>query len=511
MVNVYGQVEKFYNEYMDAEHVLPMDIVERYLRKNAWHGSGDDDLKRLWDILRIALLYVMETKLYALEALIPGDYQEIAYRIAEERGTDTLDEQSVTGILDVFEDFYKYLQRIKYAELQEQLQEAKDSFYEDGHFLLPERHPAGEFYSVLEHLEEITPEDMDKLNDILDKLLQSIGEYFHQTGFLMDLTRAVALFGGPNYEHPDEQDKEAQDSFWFSFWDYFLFDYHLLQTDDTPLQYFYAHEKGKLDPTEKAIVRDLLKARFTVFYIEDMDGEYITCRDMFTDEVIELPAPDSFIPDYKRVILYGHIHARGVMLLNYITTVPASGRLRNRIKDEILRQLELFRYQRPDATREMFFARQAAAVRHTIHILTDFAQLKVVPMKDYPAPIVQTEGLHEKYAASEKRLGDAARKLGFSVHAVQMLIKFYADFLTRSTLSDTLKRRASVLTAVILMFCRINGMDLLSVKGSLEILGSNQEDVFQMAPNVQEATGCIPFDPRYMTEEGFVQSLFVQT
>ena len=81
MVNVYGQVEKFYNEYMDAEHVLPMDIVERYLRKNAWHGSEDNDLKGLWDILRIALLYVMETKLYALETLIPSDYQEIAYRI----------------------------------------------------------------------------------------------------------------------------------------------------------------------------------------------------------------------------------------------------------------------------------------------------------------------------------------------------------------------------------------------------------------------------------------------
>ena len=74
-----------------------------------------------------------------------------------------------------------------------------------------------------------------------------------------------------------------------------------------------------------------------------------------------------------------------------------------------------------------------------------------------------------------------------------------------------MKRRASVLTAVILMFCKINGMDLLSVKGSLELLGSNQEDVFHMAPTVQEATGCIPFDPRYMTEEGFVQSLFVQT
>ena len=509
MANVYENVEKFYDGYMEAEHILPLDVVERYLRRRAWRGIPDEELKRRWDIIKAALSYVMEMKLYALESLIPSDYQEIIYRLAEGQ-EDAPDERRVMEVMDGFEDFYKYLRRTGFAQLMEQLREARSSFYEGDRFVMPERCQRGEFYSVLEHLEEITPEDMEMLNDILDKLLQDIGTYFHQPRFLLDLTRAVTLFGGPNYEHPDDQDVEAQESFWFSFWDYFLFDYHLLRTDDTPLQYYYAHEKGRLDSAENDIVRDLLKARFTIFCIEDMDGEYITCRDMFTDEILELPVPDFFVPDYKRVVLYGHIHARGVMLLNYITTVPASGRLRQRIKDEILRQYELFRYQCPDATREMFFARQAAAIRHTIHILTDFAQLKVVPMKDYPAPIAQAEGIHGRYAAAEKRLADAAKKLGFSVYGIRLMEKFYGDFLTCSELSDALKRRAATLTAVMLVFAKINGMDLLEVKGGVEVLGAAREEVFRMAPEVQKATKSIFFDPRYLTEEGFVHALFVR-
>ena len=510
MSNVYEKVEEFYDKYIEAEHILPMDVAERYLRRRAWAGTSDDELKDRWHLLETTLFYVIEMKLYALEALIPDDYQEIVYRLAEEESAE-LTESYVMKAMDGFEDFYKYLRTTGFAQLTGQLKEARGAFYEKKKFLMPERHQRGEFYSILEHLEEITPEDMDELNDILDKLLWNIGEYFHREEFLVDLTRAMALFVGPNYRHPEEGDKEAHESFWFSFWDYFLFDYHLIQTDDTPLQYFYTHEKKTMDAAEVDIVRDLLKARFTIFYIESMDGEYVTCRDLFTEEVIELPAPDTFIPDYQRVVLYGHIHARGVMLLNYITTVPASGRLRQRIKDEILRQLDLFRYQYPEADREMFFARHAAAVRHTIPILTDFAQLKVVPMKDYPAPVPTEEGIREKYAAAEKRLGSAAQEVGFSIYSTKLILKLYEDFLVKSSLSDGMKRRAVVLTGILLAFGKINGIDLieLEIQGVIDVLDVDRDKAYDMMQKIQQATGYIPFDPRYLVEEGFVQSVFV--
>ena len=508
MANVYGQVNRFYDGHMEAEHILPMDLVERYFRQNAWQGASDRKLKAWWSVLSETLRYIMEMKLYDLSSLTIYDYQEIVYRVAEKRKDVALDEKNIQKILDFYDNFYQYMANIDFMDLREYFQEARKSFYESGKFAMPERRQVGNFYSTLEHLEEITPEDMEELNAILARILRNVGEYFHQPKFFVDLARAVMLFGGPGHEQPDEEDAEAKESFWFSFWDYFMFDYHLLETDETPLQHFYASEKARLDPTDLDIIRDLLRAKFTVFYIEDMDGEYASCRDMFTDEVIELPAPDAFLPDYRRMVLYGHIHARGVMLLNYITTLPASSRLRKRMKDEILRQFELFKYQEPDATREMFFSRQAAAVRHTIRILSEFAQLKVVPMKHYPAPIVRDKGLSVQYAAAEKRLEDAAAKVGFGHHGIRLLLKFYEDFLTCSSLSEDMKRRASVLTAVLLVFSGINGVNLMDIKGGMDVLGADREDVLGMAPEIETATRCISFDPRYLTEEGFVQILF---
>ncbi len=506
MANVYGQVHEFYKDHSDAAHILPKDIVERYLRRKAWQGADDRELKGKWGILSVMLLYAMEIKVYDLSYLTLYDYQEIVYRVAENRKMVLLDEAHVCSLLDSIDDFYGYLKQIDFSDVREFLQEVRESFYEDGSFAMPERCQTGEFYRNLEHMEEVSQEDLDMLNDILDKLLRDISEYFHQPQFLMDLTRAVSLFGGPDYEHPD--DEASQDVFWFRFWDYFLFDYHLLQTDDTPLRYFYVQQKECLESAEVDIIRDLLRARFTVFYIEGMDEDYITCRDLFTEELIELPAMDAFLPDYRRVVLYGHIHARGVMLLDYITIVPASDRLRRRMKEEILRQFELFRYQEPEATRERFFFREAAAIRHTIQILSDFTQLKVVPVKSYPAPITRAEGLQERYAVAENRLKDAALKLGFSIHGIQLIVRFYEDFLTQSAISDTLKRRASTLTAVLMVFSRINGLDILGVRGGMDVLGADRSDVFRMVPEVEKATECIAFDPRYLTEEGFVQALF---
>lgn len=112
----------------------------------------------------------------------------------------------------------------------------------------------------------------------------------------------------------------------------------------------------------------------------------MTCRNLFTDECIDLPDPDWIYPDAEHMIFFGHLHARGVMMLNYVTSLPASDKLRRRMKDIILRQLEFFRCQKPGATLDDFFQRDAVAVRHTLNIMANFAQLNVVPLRKAPKP-----------------------------------------------------------------------------------------------------------------------------
>ncbi|MBO5650569.1 MAG: hypothetical protein J5908_03645, partial [Selenomonas sp.] len=79
MENVYSLVEEFYKKNMAAGQIVPQEIVEAYLRRNAWHGAGDDELKRLWSVICLLITYVDQQDLYSLGSLTVYDYQEIIY------------------------------------------------------------------------------------------------------------------------------------------------------------------------------------------------------------------------------------------------------------------------------------------------------------------------------------------------------------------------------------------------------------------------------------------------
>lgn len=512
MMNVYGRLDVFYKEHAGVSRILAKDLAEKFLRRTAWQGADEEILNLQWTVIAECILYMKKIQLFDFVSLTSHDYQEIFYRLIEDEKIFLPNESQAVLFFDLIGNFYAYLKRLGYVDIAPYLQEAKNSFYESDGFVMPKRRPENDFYASLEHMDEITAEDMEVLNEILDVLLQKIGEYFRQPQFLADLTRAVTLFEGPNVAMKQGEDLTAeQEAFWFSFWDYFLFDYHLIQTDKRPLAYYYEHEKKHLNSTEIDIIKDLLKARFTVFYIESIEDNYVFCKDIFTDDIIELPVPESFIADYKKVILYGHIHAHGVMLLNYITSVPASEKLRHRIKDEILYQYDLFKYQQPEAAMSDFLGRQAASVRHVIRILTEFAQLRVLPMRTYPKPIDSSDFPRDSYAAAETRLCRAAKRLGFSFYATGLLVKMYEDFLVISDISDASKRRVSTLTAILFVFAKINGIEMVDLKNIINHFGAKHEAIFLMVSEIQNNLRCILYDPRYITEEGSVQALYMES
>ena len=110
--------------------------------------------------------------------------------------------------------------------------------------------------------------------------------------------------------------------------------------------------------------------------VEETYEDHIVCSDLLREEEVVLPRPD--IPGaLEKNILFGHICDEGMMMLNYITAVPASRPLQRRIKDTIQQEYELFLYQSPKADMDDFLAREAALVRHTIHMLASRARLNV--------------------------------------------------------------------------------------------------------------------------------------
>lgn len=506
MGNVYSLVEDFYKENTIAEQIVPQEAVEAYLRRNAWHGADDEALKRLWGVISLLITYVDQLNLYSLGSLTVYDYQEIIYRYANDRADFMLAEADINRFFAAADKFYDYLQRAhKTEDYRPGLMAAKESLYEGGYFFLPDRRDGDEFYSSLEHMEEVSPETMQRLNKMLDELLHRIDDYYKQPSFRRDMDRAVVMYAGPEYDDREMGSNDERHNFWLGFWDFFLFDYHLIGSDEFPLRYYYEHERDKLSTSEQDILRDLLRSRFTVFRIEAVGEDFVSCRNFFTDESFELPVPELAMGNYNHGILYGHIHSHGVMLLNYITALTASPKLQRRMKDVVLRQYNLFKFQQPQADMQDFFARNAGVVRHTLQILAGYAQLNVIKSRSVGQPIAENPEIGDAFTEDIGMLRRVAKHVGFSHYEIRLLEKFFKDYLT---LADVQKTNDIMITAVLLEFARINGVDLSGQSEIFELLGIDSKSVWDYMKQIQEVLDSELFDPRYITEEAFIKSLY---
>ena len=513
MPNVYDKMKLFYASRPKAmQSFLPRETVERFLRQGAWQGVGDDELKRQWKVLELLLTVADEWKTDALEFIPAGDYREMYRRFIQGRRLGTEKQiRELEYFFQVLLRFFEFYGKEDADFYRERLRDAKNSFFAEGQFILPKPQEKEDFYSVLDHKEMLFPEDMEKLNEILDGILAKLGEYFHKGKFIMDFTRAMAMYGGKDFD-PGRDIKEAdQEDFYFGFWDYFLFDYHLIETDTTPLAHYYQCEHKKLSFTESSIIRDLLKARFTIFSIEGMREDAVICRDLFTDEQMELPLPEVETADYHRTIFLGHVHNSGVMLLNYITSIPASPKLRGRIKREVLRQYELFRYQEPEAELSDFFRREAAAVRQTVFILTEYAQLNVLPFQQYAEPVPrEKDKLPRGFDDAVDDLETLGHGSGMSLHAVYLLRGLYTDYCLLTEDAPDVQQSPDAVVAVLYVFYLVNGLKEESAKRSISAFQRPWNKVRNLAASIYEKLRCKPYDPRYLTEEGFIQMLYTE-
>ena len=504
MNNVYALVEHFYEKNIDAELIVSQETIEKYLRRKAWQGADDDALKEIWAIVSLLILFVEQMNLYSLASLTPYDYQEIFYRYQQVNKDFRLDENSIKRFLSIVEAFFSYLVTFDDEEdYRPYLQDARKALYDNGAFFLPPRRSADEFYSSLEHMAEVSPEAMQKLNQLLDSLLHQVRAYYRDDIFKADIDRATLMYVGPEYE-----EKTDKNLFWQGFWDFFLFDYHLLDTDAIPLRHYYEQKKEGMTSSEQDVLRDLLRSEFTVFSIVSFDEEFVTCQNLFTDECMELPLPEMASPAFENCLLYGHIHSRGVLLLNYITSIPASCKLKKRMKDMVLRQYELFKFQLPDASLKDFFGREAGAVRHTLQILSGFAQLSMVPVRAIPRPLPRNRVLADSYSSEETVLYHYGSQFGYGKFELTLLLKLFEDYIEVRALPYDKDQVYAIMTAALLKFAQINGTDLTTIPDMYELLGAETQAVTSHMQMMQDVLGCLLFDPRYLSEDGFIRALY---
>ena len=504
MENVYEVVSSFYWEEPDLEEIVPRREIERFLRKHAWQGDSEYDLLDTWYQVQVLLEYMLTISLTDFDEMTADEYSRAIQYI--EQQTDepiTLDEAS--DLFEAWHSFYEHLLDVKLIESIDALEEAQRRMTGSDELTYLETisltDKINSMQGELVHADSEPPEFNQFLAKMVDGLLLKMSAFFQQQQFIKDFERALYFYTGPFLDVVMKKDA----AFWYGFWDYFLFDYRLIQSDRTPIMLFDAEMYDMLNIEEQRVMNDLKKVRFTVFYVKgSLDNGWAECVDLFTDETFALPKSELRSADsFDKKVYYGHIRTNGVVLVNHIVAIEASAAVRRRIKSEVLNQLALFRCSHPDATLSEFFSRHGCAVRHLMDILVSMRNVSVM------------SSAHLSVMQSVDRDNAISLRLAKEIEAVVPTLSLYDKRQIGKMCTDYLARKchslaidAVTITAMVGVYLELNHDQLMKLR-SVVMTEVDQEEVERRQSIIKEELSIVRFDARYLSEEGFIFSLFI--
>lgn len=507
MKNVYDQVLTFYEE-VPWEFVVKKEWVEGFFRQKAWQGSTDEELRDIWHDLEMFLQYLIQTEHNYYE-----DMEDISmedYSLAIEWMTVHISGfkpslKKVRRWFDVLLDFCRYLLSKKIIPDIEELTRAA-AMIAGGkklNLIKPSLLDELDNMAVSVRNMELEPQ-ANQIGEAIERLMNKLGTYFQQHDFEDDFERALFIYTGPLESAPNDE----YDEFWLGFWDYFLFDYHLLAEDITPLTHFQ-RSKGHTIPADEAqFLNELLSAKFTVFYIKSLiSQQWVECVNLFTNEVFKLPIPDLDYQKLKKLVFFGHVFSEDMVIVNYVTSIELSVRLRKRIKEEVIKQKIIFDIQNPNASWNDFFQRHAAAVRHTFNVMGTFAKVNITPFvnleRKFPV-IAQIRVPDEKVM---ELLDEFMPQYAFSAYDVILAKKMWHDY---NQLAKVVVRKAGVWAAAVIYAYahNVNSLELVHLQELADVFDVSVAAIRHNREKLSEAMSLTKFDPRYINEEGFILSLF---
>ncbi|MDL2280486.1 hypothetical protein LJC10_01350 [Selenomonadales bacterium OttesenSCG-928-I06] len=533
--NVYGSISSFFEENAQLDILINQEDIEGFLRQKAWQGKTDKDLKDIFDKLQMFLSYVFYTNISNLEELSASEYS-LAIEWMEVQFEFEANFTSVNDFFIILKDFYDYLIKKKVIVNKLELEKASAlmTIGKQLNFIEPSLQY---FYNTylnddedikrlpdkkISVLPNIVSEDIsEQIKEIVERLMLKFSSYFQKQEFEDDIDRAITLYTGPVNEIPEDTPELPDGNFWIGFWDYFLFDYHLLENDLTPLEHF-KNNFNNLSRDEKVFLEDIATAKFTVFHVEKIiDNDWLECINLLTEETFKIPNPDFDYTFIKKALFFGHIFfkqcGKEIIMINFITSIDVSSKLKVRIKEEIEKQKTIFQIQEPNASWDDFLQRHSNLVRHTIDLLSTYAKVNVTPhiYENKSSNSKRTKQLKESplYLDINRFIGEYLPKIACSKHDIKLTQKLWKDYY----LSDEKKLQEttnpfSVTAALIFTYLQINTDDETTKNSLLAILEQEinikREVIVQISNKIQKKMKIKQFDPRYLNEEGFLYMLY---
>ncbi|MBP3400927.1 MAG: hypothetical protein J6K70_04095 [Selenomonadales bacterium] len=504
MENVYEVVSSFYWEEPDLEEIVPRREIERFLRKRAWQGDSEYELLDTWYQVQVLLEYMLTISLTDFDEMTADEYSR-AIQYIEQQTDEPITLEEASDLFAAWHSFYLHLLDAKLIESINALKEAQTRMTSGDELIYLETisltDKINSMQGELALADSEPPEFNQFLAKMVDGLLLKMSAFFQQKQFIKDFERALYFYTGPFLDVVMKKDA----AFWYGFWDYFLFDYRLIQSDRTPIMLFDAEMYDMLNIEEQRVMNDLKETRFTVFYVKgSLDNGWAECSDLFTEETFALPKSElGSAESFEKKVYYGHVRTNGVVFINHIVAIEASAAVRRRIKSEILNQLSLFRCSHPNATLSEFFSRHGCAVRHLIDILSSMRNVSV--MSSAHLSVMRSIG-HDNAISLRLAKEIEAVVPTLSLYDKRQIGKMCTDYLVLDSHSFAID--ACTIAAMVGVYLELNHNQLMRIR-SVVTAEVDWEEVALKQSIIKEELSIVRFDARYLNEEGFIFSLFI--
>ena len=352
-----------------------------------------------------------------------------------------------------------------------------------------------------------------QLGQKLSTLSDMMQKFFSESRFSLDRRRASYAYFGTEAEPEYDPDRPE---LYASFWEYFIFDYHLRDTDERAIDHFYEYYRKHPDPqygkSNKALIEllaSMQKIQLMVFTIEreEADG-WFSCRDFFTGSISELSLPVDETVDTRDLLCIAHVFEDGNLITDYLRSVKVAPLVQKTLHNRLAKFLAYYRVANPDADWEQFVENNPALVMHLVACAgaPDMVIKPVyIPAKelDYKPAAIKKENAVYQF------LQQFGKLLHLSWQDRKNLAQMWSDFYALRPVSCFSDQDFMIWTLAILdNYMKITKTYLMDVAPYAEQVHIDKNRVAKRSAIIQDTLCLKPFDPRYISEDAFINMAF---
>jgi hypothetical protein len=516
MTNIYDVINELYNDDEGWNTVLDRKYAEQFLRTEAFHGASDDELLEIWQQVMYLLIYCGNTS-YRIGDMTGEDLIYCISWCQRNIGDFELDYGNVDYFLSVIQRLLTFLKQKKAISGDTAAAKCRLKLLgADGRLLLfrndgslPE-----EYVNFRTNREpDLETKVFMQLGQKLAILFDMMQKYFGDARFSLDRRRACYAFFGSDKE--PETDMERPELF-ASFWEYFIFDYRLRDTDERPIDHFYTYYRNHPDPqygkSNKALTEllaSMQKIQLMVFTIEreEADG-WFSCRDFFSGSISELSLPVDETVDIRNFLCIAHVFEDGNLITEYLRSVIVAPPVQKVLYNRLSGFLAYYRVAHPDADWEQFVNANPALVMHMVayagipDAVIQLTHLSEKVREYIPAVIRKDDPVHQF-------LSQFGKLLHLSWQDRKNLTQMWGDFYSLRPIACFRDEDYMIWAlAVLENYMKITKTFLMDVVPYAEKVHVDTETIAERTSVIKDVLQLEPFDPRYISEDAFMNMVF---